>query len=160
MNPRFVNTFSIMNQTKKLIHAPVVVMAIGTTLLAMLSAVATWALFDTSAAHSPRVGEIEGNSLRALSLIGFAIYFGYLFTAIFRRHYFIFWLCSFLYNLPLVLLILYPIFLIRFESTHISFSDFPNVCYYILFLSWMSFMTAGSWYYAWRCLFPKKSELL
>jgi hypothetical protein len=74
-----------------------ILILIGTSLLALPAALGTFALLDTSASGLS-ANEPIGKYLLAISIAGFAIFSGYILTAIFNRYNPVLWLLSLLYN--------------------------------------------------------------
>lgn len=143
---------------------PLVLILIGTTILAIPAAYGTFALFDGSpgaGANSIFVKDWLGKLLFFVSVSGFALFAGYILTAIFRRHSRIFWLCSALYNFGLSCCYGYFIFggiISSFVlSGGIDVDGLKNPV--ILMPLWTSFVAASSVYYFRIAASTKISEL-
>lgn len=134
---------------------PLIVMTIGTTLMAVPGLIGTLMLIDTNTGAAPR--ENFANVLLAISLAGFVLYFGYILTLIFRRYNFLFWLFSALYNAGLTAAYLYFIGIAANNAS--SYPDLTGVVMVLLFMAWMVFMTGSSGYYAFRAIRPKSIKL-
>ena len=129
---------------------PLVLILCGTTLLAFPAAFGTLALFDTGSSGIG-INELPGQILFCISLGGFALFAGYILTAIFQRYSGIFWFCSLVYNFGLSACYLYFLFG--------DLTDAPNNP--ILFiLLWTIFVTIASGYYFKFALRPGKMKLL
>jgi hypothetical protein len=135
---------------------PLIIILIGTTLLAIPATYGTFALFDTSA-NGVNVKEFFGKVLLVISIGGFALFAGYILTAIFRRHSKIFWLCSALYNFGLSCCYVY-IFLGEFSGVS-DFSVANLINLYWLLPLWTIFVTFSSVYYLKYFLQPNKLNL-
>jgi hypothetical protein len=74
-----------------------ILILIGTSLLAVPAVFGTFALLDTSA-MGPDADQPIGKALLAISITGFVLFSGYILTAIFNHYNPILWLLSLLYN--------------------------------------------------------------
>lgn len=133
---------------------PLILILIGTTILAVPAAFGTFVLLDQSRTTSLNIADSSGKTLFCISIVGFALFAGYILTAIFRRHSRVFWLCSALYNFALLSCYLYfllaeaqisPVFFgkaIRgILENPVSFFSF------LLLPVWLIFVTVSSIYY-------------
>lgn len=138
-------------------NLPLVLILIGTILLAFPAAFGTIALFDTSS-FGVGINELPGQILFCISIGGFGLLAGYIMTAIFRRHSGIFWLCSMLYNFGLSCCYFY---LLVFTQND-SLTESAEVVWsspYILIPLWTIFVIIASGYYLLSTLRPKKLYL-
>jgi hypothetical protein len=139
---------------------PLIIILIGTSILAVPAALGTFALFDNST-----FGASNNNlswTLILISVTGFLLFAGYILTAIFNRHYSLLWFCSFLYNLGLSGCYIFYMFWAYAQS---PFMSLPKSFYHTLtsgvwlLPAWTLFVTAASFYYLKHSLFPKKIDL-
>lgn len=127
---------------------PLILILIGTTILAFPAAVGTIALFDE---FSPGVGTMNssGQILFCISVGGFLLFAGYILTALLRRHNCVFWFCSMLYNFGLSGCYVYLFVTVLPDSninlSEILFDDLINP--YLLVPLWTIFVTIASGYY-------------
>lgn len=164
-----IETFSFLvmeNRQTKPRKFPLILILIGTTILAIPAAFGTAVLLDFSATNSVNVEDASGKFLFCLSLAGFALFAGYILTAIFRRHNCVFWLCSGLYNFAL--LGCYSYFLLAeaqlspdfFGKALLGVLENPLSFFSFLLLPlWLIFVTVSSAYYFKFALRAKKIEL-
>jgi hypothetical protein len=135
---------------------PLILMIMGTCLLAIPSTMGTLALLFDGSSSSPGVRGNGRMFLLILSLAGFGLLLGYFLTLIFRRYIFIFWLCSGLYNLALSCLSGYIVAVEILPRIHGLYSDLP---WLLLFIGWLFFMTISSGYYTLRTISPRVRKL-
>lgn len=139
---------------------PLILILIGTTILAFPAAFGTVALFDTSPSYIG-VKELPGQILFCISVGGFLLFAGYILTAIFRRHSSIFWFCSMLYNFGLSGCYIYLYVTVlpysNISLSEILFDDLVNP--YLLVPLWTIFVTIASGYYFRFAIRPKKLNL-
>lgn len=140
---------------------PLILILIGTTLLAIPAAFGTLALFDTSSVGIG-VDEPSGQILFCISLSGFALHAGYILTTVFKRHNAVFWLCSAIYNFGLSCCYQY-FFLAELNSSLIFgaadiFSVWLNPAFLISL--WTIFVTIASGYYFNFAVRRKNQDLL
>jgi hypothetical protein len=135
---------------------PLILMIIGTCLLAIPSALGTWVLLLDDSSGNPGVRGNERMFLLILSLAGFGLLLGYFLTLIFRRYIFIFWLCSGLYNLALTCLSGYFVAIEVLPEIHGHYAD---LLWFLLFIGWLFFMTLASGYYTLRTISPRAQKL-
>ena len=134
---------------------------IGTSIVAVPAAFGTVVLFDGSPS-SIGVKDSFGKFLFCLSISGFALFAGYILTAIFKRYYSIFWLFSMIYNIGLTICYI-CLFLSDVKITPASIYDvlYESVInMYILFPVWTIFVAAASGYYFKFALRPRQTDLL
>jgi len=151
-------------QPKKL---PIILILIGTTILAFPAAYGTFALFDTSSSLTGGGGnsifakDSFGKLLFFVSAAGFALFAGYILTAIFRRHSRIFWFFSTVYNFILSGCYLYFLLAEFFYKATVNFNIiFEIMTNPVLLLPlWTIFVTVSSAYYFRFCFSSKKSVL-
>jgi hypothetical protein len=74
-----------------------ILILIGTSLLAIPAALGTFALFDTTATGL-NANDPIGKYLLAISVTGFVLFSGYILTAVFNHYNPVLWLLSLLYN--------------------------------------------------------------
>lgn len=92
-----------------------------------------------------------------ISVFGFILFFGYIWTVLKRQYSVIFWACSTLYNLFLAVSYFY-LFSYTYQSqTILSLS--PGNFYTLLLLLWTIFMSAVSFYYCFFALKLKTNKL-
>lgn len=75
-----------------------ILILIGTTILAAPAALGTFALLDPTGGSQIDTEHILARSLLAISITGFVLFAGYILTAIFRHYNPVLWLLSLLYN--------------------------------------------------------------
>ncbi len=141
-------------------NLPLILILIGTTILAFPAAFGTIALFDTSPSGI-NVEDSSGQILFCISVGGFGLYAGYILTAIFRRHSSVFWFCSMLYNFGLSCGYIY-IFFAELKTSparaaETIFNALSNPYFLILF--WTIFVTIASGYYFRFAVRPKNLDL-
>ncbi len=149
---------NLESQPRKLF---LVLILIGTSILAIPAAIGTFALFDNSP-MSANIKEYPRTFLLCLSIGGFLLFTGYILTAIFRRYYSIFWLISMIYNVGLSCCYIF-LFLADAEISPASIYDafYDAVAkMYILFPAWTMFVAVASGYYFKFALRPRKADLL
>jgi hypothetical protein len=138
---------------------PLILILIGTALLAIPAAVGTVALLDTSSSQYPGVRNTSGQFLFCISIVGFMLFAGYILTAIFRRHNRIFWFCSMIYNLALSCCYVYVFGLSAgynpFEAIKLFCFAFPAS----LILPWTIFVAVASGYYCVKRFRTKNLDL-
>lgn len=135
---------------------PLVLMIIGSSLLAVPAVMLILAFFDLS--NLKEFEKSATNVVLIICLCGFALLFGYIFTVFTRRFGLIFWSFSTLYNLGLT--VIYTLGFFGSSLVALHRNPDPNATiYYVLFLGWMFFMTAGSGYYAYRAYLHKSLTL-
>ncbi len=139
---------------------PLILILIGTTILAFPAAIGTVALFDTSSTFTG-VKDLSGQILFCISVGGFGLFAGYILTAIFQRHSSIFWFCSMFYNFGLSCCYIY-IFLTELTASparlnETIFNAWRNP--FFLILLWTIFVTIASGYYFRFAIRPKKLNL-
>ncbi len=142
-------------------NLPLILILIGTTLLAIPAAIGTIALLDTSSSSFAGVKDLPGQILFCISVGGFGLYAGYILTAIFRRHSSVFWFCSMLYNFGLSCGYIY-IFFAELKTSparaaETIFNALSNPYFLILF--WTIFVTIASGYYFRFAVRPKNLDL-
>ncbi len=138
-----------------------VLILIGTSILAVPGAFGTAALFDTSPI-GVSVRDYPGKFLLCLSISGFLLFAGYILTAIFRHYYSVFWLFSMMYNVGLSCCCVYFLLgdvQVSPTSLYDAFYD-ATVNLYFLFPAWTMFVAVGSGYYFKFALRPRKADLL
>ena len=137
---------------------PLIIILIGTTLLAFPAAFGTLALFESSSSSGPGMNDWAGQTLFCISVGGFGLFAGYILTAIFNRHYSIFWLSSTLYNFGLSCCYGYSLLAeLTGSPIHLIdnlFNAWKNPVFLILF--WTIFVTIASGYYFKFSVSPKK----
>ena len=130
-------------------NSPLIIILIGTSLLAIPAALGTFALFDTSSPASINVENFLGTALFTISICGFFLFAGYIFTAIFRQHNRIFWLCSAIYNFCISAF--YVVAFIYGLSLYDNFSPGDILVFIsnpiVLLPFWTIFVTISSFYY-------------
>ena len=138
---------------------PLILILIGTTLLAIPAALGTFALFDTSSSNG--INHSDAPFLLWISLAGFFLYASYILMAIFRRHFAVVWFFSTLYNLGLSCVYLYGAAWIYVESKMSIFAFlYAALSSGIGLLPlWTIFVTIASGYYLKHSLLPNKTIL-
>ena len=138
---------------------PLILILIGTTLLAIPAALGTFALFDTST--SSGISHKDAPFLLWISFAGFFLYASYILMAIFRRHFAVLWFLSMLYNFGLSCVYLYGAAWFYVDSKMSIFAFFYAVLSTGIGLLplWTIFVTAASGYYLKHSLLPKKTIL-
>lgn len=125
--------------------APLIVILVGTTLLAIPSSFVTFLLFIDPGGSPRFLNESMSSYLIALSLTGFGLYFGYILTAFSGRHNFWFWTISALYNLVIAscssVALLSTMFTERFFISE-------STLFWLVFTGYLFFVTWASIQYA------------
>lgn len=135
---------------------PLIVMTLGTVLLAIPT---TILMLDTFKIHSgPDLSNENAAFLLLLTLSGLVLLLGYFWTLVSRRFSVVFWLFSALYNLVLTGGYLYA-FIPALRLPSPEYPDAHISLIVILFLLWMTFMTAGSFYYTYRAFLQRSLKL-
>ena len=139
---------------------PLILILIGTTILAIPAALGTLVLFDDSSFGGSPKGA-GGELLIYISIAGFVLFAGYILTAIFKKHSSLLWLGSTLYNLA----VSFGYFYLGYELfktdnapilTHLKIILTSGMW---LLPSWTIFVTIASGYYLKHALLPKKTIL-
>lgn len=124
---------------------PLIIILIGTSILAVPAAVGTYALVADSSFGTPK--DAFGSWLFWISVMGFLLFAGYILTAVFKKHTALLWLPSLLYN-----------FALSCAYVYMFLQGFGGMPLYALFYSaltsgavllplWTIYVTGASFYY-------------
>ena len=137
-------------------NTSLILILIGTTILAIPALPGTFALLDTSSSYGINLNDFSGKILFLISISGFLLFAGYILTAIFRWHSRIFWSFSMLYNLALSSCYWYLIFT-TFSGSLKNFNGDLSEGLFLLVPIWTVFVTVASGYYLKFSLLNNKS---
>ena len=132
-----------MNRQNQPTLIPLILIVIGTTLLAIPSSYGTLLLLIDQLSFQHGIGSVakspEYLACSAASVFGFLLLFGYYWTLFTKRHFVLFWAASAVFNLMIALIVL----IFAFEPL-LSIELQPL----FLFPVWVLFVAASSIYYA------------
>lgn len=139
---------------------PLIIILIGTSLLAIPAALGTFALIEDSSTGL-YAENFLGNALFLISICGFILFAGYILTAIFQKHSKIFWLCSAVYNFCISAFYGFFIIFVMSDSANLSLREVAfSILNPIFLLSfWTIFVTISSFYYFKFALRTPKTKL-
>ncbi len=140
-------------------NIPLIVLLIGTTILAIPAVFGTFALLETSSGPGISLNDFPGKILFLISIGGFLLFAGYILTACFRRHSSIFWFFSMFYNFALGGCYWYLIFKSLLDSPKNFNVDIFGIILLLVPL-WTVFVSISSAYYFKFALFNKNSHYL
>jgi FtsH-binding integral membrane protein len=137
-----------------------ILILIGTSILAIPAALGTYALLDMSSNSQWDADKSLSKALVAISILGFALFSGYILTAIFNRYNPALWLSSMIYNAALSLCYL------GFIGSSVAAESFSFQAVYGFLTSgawllpvWTIYVTVASGYYLKHSFRPNKNIL-
>jgi hypothetical protein len=138
---------------------PLILILIGTTILAIPGAFGTYILAGASPGDGFIFDNVIVKVLLTVAIAGFVLFAGYIQSAVSRSYNSTFWLCSMIYNLGLSVVYWAFLFYALFSSPQ-SFLDDAKSSLILLVPAWTVFVTGASGYYYRFALSVKKSEYL